>query len=115
MESINDPLHDGMHLTMVTVTNTGRRPVTITNVGIMYLRNLGAIFPDNTPRIPCELTEGKYIITLVNQEGLHFDEIRYFVAYDAVGREYRGEFAPRHRRIFWWFRRKFSHDNVKAI
>jgi hypothetical protein len=56
-------------VTRVTVTNAGRRPVTITNVGIMYLYDMGAIFPENTPRIPCELTEGKYITTLVNASG----------------------------------------------
>jgi len=37
METVNDPIHDGMLLTMVTVTNAGRRPVTVTNVGLMYL------------------------------------------------------------------------------
>ncbi len=113
METVNDPVHEGMHLTMVTVTNGGRRPVTITNVGLMYLYNRGAIFTDNIPHIPCELTEGKYVTTLVDQVGLRFDEIRYFVAYDAVGREYRSHFAPRHRRIYWWFRRKLSRENGK--
>jgi len=110
METVNDPVHDGMSLTMFKVTNTGRRPVTITNVGMMYLHNKGAIFTDTVPRIPCELTEGKFITTLVDQSALRFGEIRYFVAYDAVGREYRSGFAPRHRRVYWWFRRKFSKE-----
>jgi len=108
MQTVNDPIHDGMTLTIVKVTNSGRRPVTITNVGVMYLDDRGAIFTDNIPHIPSELTEGKYITTLADQKKLRFDEIRYFVAYDAVGREYRSHFAPRHRRIYWWFRRKLK-------
>ena len=108
METMNDPAHDGMTLTIVTVTNAGRRPVTITNVGLMYLGNDGAVFGDMVPRIPCELTEGKYVTSFVNQNDLRFDEVRYFVAYDAVGRKYSSNFASRHRRVYWWFRRKLD-------
>jgi hypothetical protein len=51
MQTVNDPVHEGMTLTMVKVTNSGRRPVTITNVGLMYLDDRTfPIFPANLPR-----------------------------------------------------------------
>jgi hypothetical protein len=108
METMNDPVHHGMKLTLVKTVNTGRRPVYITNVGMVYLDDRGAIFNDNTPRLPCELTEGKYVQTFFDQSKLNFDEVRYFVAYDAVGREFRTHFASRHRRVYWWFRRRLK-------
>lgn len=106
MKTIGDPLRDGMKLTMLTVTNTGRRPVTITNIGMMFLKNEGAILTDTNPRVPCELTEGKYVTALVNEKNLPFDEIRSFEAYDSSGRTFRRNFAPWHRRAVWFCRRK---------
>jgi hypothetical protein len=53
---VNDPVHEGMHLTMITVTNAGRRPVTVPNVGLMCVYHRGAIFTDSIPHIyPSEI------------------------------------------------------------
>jgi hypothetical protein len=106
METVGDPRYEGMTLTMITVSNTGRRPVTITNMGMMYLQNRGAVFPNSTPRIPCELTEGKYLTALINEKEMPFEKIRSFEAYDSAGRTFRKNFAPWRQRVFWYFRRK---------
>jgi hypothetical protein len=108
METVNDPLHDGICLTMVTVTNAGRRPVTITNIGLSYLQGKGAILADMVPRVPCELTEGKFITAFVDEEGLRFEEIRQFWACDAVGHKYKYQFTPWHKRAVWAVRRSFK-------
>ena len=108
-EIFGDPRRAGMIFTMVTVTNTGRRPVTITNVGMMYLQNRGAVFTDITPRVPpCELTEGQYLTVLIDEQLMPFDRIRSFEAYDSVGRTFRQNYAPWWRRLWWYFRRKFG-------
>jgi hypothetical protein len=108
METMGDPRRNGMTLTMVTVANTGRRPVTITNIGMMYLQSAGAVLPDTRPSIPCELTEGKYVTALVDENAMSFEKIRSFEAYDSAGRTFRKNFAPWHRRAFWYFRRRFG-------
>ena len=108
METMGDPQRDGMTLMLITVSNTGRRPVTITTLGMMYLQSRGAVFPDTQPRLPCELTEGKYVVAYVDESGLPFEKVRCFEAYDSVGRTFRVNYASWHRRAFWYFRRKFE-------
>lgn len=108
METMGDPRRDGMTLMLITVSNAGRRPVTITSMGMMYLQNRGAVFPDTSPPLPCELTEGKYAIAYVEEKGLPFEKVRCFHASDSLGRTFRINYAPWHRRAFWYFRRKFG-------
>ena len=58
MEMIGSPLFHGKTLTLVNVSNKGRRPVTITSVSAYRLHPAKAfIIPDTTPRIPCELAD----------------------------------------------------------
>src|SRR5579863_900311 len=85
MELLGDPRYRGMTLTMVTVVNVGRRPVTITNVGAFYLYPGKAfIITDCNPKIPCELTEGKRLMALADQSDINFAEIESWQAYDAI-------------------------------
>jgi hypothetical protein len=108
MQIFNDPTYAGMTLTLVCVVNTGRRKLTITTVGAMRSGDQAWIFGDATPPLPCILDEGSQIQVLVNQAGLDFNDIRWFEAYNAAGRRFRKVVAPWYRRVFWFFRRKFS-------
>src|SRR6266852_6176083 len=57
MESVGDPASAGITLTIITVANEGRRPVTIRGIGLMHLRqDKGGVFPHTNPSMPCELT-----------------------------------------------------------
>jgi hypothetical protein len=99
MGVFGDPDCEHMTFVMVHVANAGRRPVTITGVGAfcLYPAQCGA-FLDVMPRPPCELTEGQYLLTKINQEGLEFSTIEYWYATDALGRSHKLPFAPWYRR-----------------
>lgn len=105
MEIMGDPVRARMTFTIVRVVNTGRRPLTITNIGLKYLQGKGAIFVDTIPPLPHVLNEGQQMQAFVDQNSLRFDDIRSFEAYDAAEREFRINFAPWHRRAFWFGRR----------
>ena len=108
MEIIGDPARAGFVFTHLEIVNVGRRPVTIRNVTLTYLKGGGAIATDVLPRPPFELTEGKQADAFLDEGYLRFDEIRAFQAHDAVGRTYRAYFAKWYRRPYWWVRRLIS-------
>lgn len=88
----------------LSVLNKGRRPVTISKAYAGLLRETGGfIFPDSMIRGSHELTEGKRIDFLSEQEGIDFSDISYFEATDSVGNKYRLNHASWLRRFFWWF------------
>jgi hypothetical protein len=103
-----DPIRNNMTFTVLKISNVGRRPVTITHVGEMHLTNAGAFYYDVVPKIPCELTEGKYALASVDEKKIDHDKIRYFYVFDATGREYRLYRAGLFRRVAWWFRRNWA-------
>jgi hypothetical protein len=104
---MGDPRYTGTY-TIVDVINTGRRPFTLTNLGMMYLEARGAVFVHVTPNLPCLLTEGQKATALVDQHDLRFEEIRSFEAYDASGRTFRANVASWPRRSCWAIRRKLK-------
>ncbi len=106
MEIIGDPVRAGMTFTLVRVVNTGRRPLTITNIGLQYLQGKAAVFTDTLPPLPLVLNEGQQVQSFADQSSLRFDDIRSFEAHDAAGREFRVNFAPWHKRVLWFVRRK---------
>jgi hypothetical protein len=108
MKIFNDPSRDGTIFTEVIVINAGRRPFTLTNIGLLYLQNRASVFMDTTPRTPCELTEGKQAVALVPQDGIYFGNLRCFVAYDALGRQFRKNIAPWHKRMLWTARARLN-------
>lgn len=115
METFGDPAHEGMTLTIVTVTNEGRRPVTIRGIGLMQLRrDKGGVFPDTAPQMSCELTEGKFATAFVDQTQLPLlEDIAYFQAWDATGRTYRANIAAWPKQIYWRMRRRWSRRREK--
>ena len=62
MQIVGDPRYHGMTMTVLQVTNVGRRPLTIRTFGSIGLyphKSLVAV--DTQPQLPCEITEGKFI------------------------------------------------------
>ena len=108
MAIAGDPAAEGMTFTMVKVSNAGRRPVTITQIGELHLQNTGAFYGDIVPPVPCELTEGQYALAKVDEKIVNHDRIRCFYVWDATGRLYRQNHARLHRRIYWAVRRSWS-------
>lgn len=108
MEILGDPVRTGIVFTLLEIVNAGRRPVTITNVTLTYLKGGGAIATDVSPCPPFELTEGKQAQAFLDESALRFGEIRAFQAHDAVGRTYRANFARWYRRAYWFVRRSLS-------
>jgi hypothetical protein len=108
MEIMGDPMRANIVFTHLEIVNAGRRPVTITNVTLVYLKGGGAIATDVLPRPPFELTEGKQANAFLDESVLRFGEIRAFQAHDAVGRTYRANFARWYRRAYWFVRRLLS-------
>lgn len=84
MEMVGDPLYRGMTLTILTLTNVGKRPVTITTFGAIRLYpNKNFVAVDSRPPLPCEITEGKFIRSIWDQEGIDFSSIDYWAAWDS--------------------------------
>jgi hypothetical protein len=94
--------------TIVKVVNAGRRPVTITHIGEQHLTSTGAFLSDTNPTGPCQLTEGQHMIAKVNQRHIDFDNVRYFFAIDATGREHRLYLIGRFSRVSWAVRRYYN-------
>jgi hypothetical protein len=98
MQKMDNPRYEGKTVTIMTVANCGRRPVTITGTGFVQLHPFKAAFLfDNTPDLPCELTEGKYLMTLVD-ESVDTAEIEYWYAVTAANKYFKLRVAPWYKR-----------------
>jgi len=117
MQIMGDPRYSGKTLTIVTVTNSGRGPVTITTVGAIcrYPHNHFVVV-ECQPRLPHELTEGKHLIAILpHPVDIDFSTIESWEAMDAVGNRYRLHVASWYSRTM--SRRKWRKDwklNVAA-
>lgn len=98
MEMVGDPRYRDTTLTILAVTNIGRRPVTITSFGAIRLYpNPSLVAIDTHPQLPCEITEGRYITSIWPQADLDFSTVDYWAAWDSHGRVHRLKEAPRLR------------------
>ena len=116
MEIVGDPLYQGLTLTILTVTNMGKRPVTITTFGAIRLhphKNFVAI--DSRPKLPCEITEGKYITSFWDQEGIDFSTIDYSVASDSRGKSYKAQEASRFKHLKSVLQQKRASRKKKKV
>jgi hypothetical protein len=115
MEMIGDPRYANVTLTIVTVINAGRRPVTITGVSAYRLFPLKPfVFTDTRPALPYELTEGKQLLALGDLKTIDLTTIEHWEAYDALGNTYRLFVAPWHKRWISRWRRKRAWRNPSA-
>jgi hypothetical protein len=105
----------GETVTLVIVANAGRRPVTITNVGARSLfPKVGFVNLVCGPKVPVELTEGKQLLALADEELIDLTEVGAWEAHDAVGHAYRMNVAPWSTRMWShlrsnWAKRKRAH------
>lgn len=120
--AIDRPAYRGMRLAILSATNTGRRPVTITGFALHYLygkqQETDALLGDVHPPLPCEITEGRYVGAYVNQEGLDFAAIAYWYAWDSTGRHFRLNIAPWHKRLlseFQWRRSRRARARATPL
>ena len=90
MVIIGDPHYDGVTLAVLEITNMGRRPVTITSCGASRLcPGMPFVAANNLLLLPSEVTEGKYISTMMNQKSIDFTTIDYWKAQDSRGKIYK--------------------------
>lgn len=96
-----DPNEDQV---IIDVANKGRRPVTITTVGYVFLKKEGGVVLSDSIRLGSrELLEGKNTHYLINQSLIEdFSEIKSFEVYDAVGNAYKKYVTPFYKRFFYW-------------
>jgi hypothetical protein len=115
MEMVGDPRYDGMTLTILTVTNIGRRPVTITTFEAIRLHpNQNFVAIDSRPQLPSEITEGKFITSIWDQKDIDFSLIDYWAAWDSHGRVYKLQEASWFKHSKSVFRLKRSFRKKKA-
>ena len=100
------PMRKG--LTIVSVINTGRRPVTINTVGgwRLYPHN-PFVIPETHPDLPHELKEGQKLIAILPPSDLDLTTVQRWEASDAVGRTYKLNVAP-------WYTRLLSDRRWRA-
>lgn len=105
MNIINSPTYDPKEIyTCLTILNKGRRPVTISKTGYVYLTKIGgAILSDSMIYGSREVVEGKSTDYLIRQKDVKFNDINYFAAYDAIGNTYKKYYAPPLKRFWYWF------------
>ena len=113
MQILNDPRYINKSLTVMYVSNAGRRPVTITGVGAYRLcPHDPFILADTIPACPCEITEGKQLTAIADQQGLDLSAMESWEAYTATGKVFRQPVVPWYRR--WWNRRQLrKHYSTK--
>jgi hypothetical protein len=105
MKMHGDPRYAGKTLTLVSVVNAGRRPVTVRNIGAFNLCPEDAfVIMDTRPALPCELTEGKEVTAILDQQGVDLSVVESWEAYTVTGKTLRQAVVPWYRR--WWNRRQ---------
>ena len=78
---------------MVSVSNAGRRPVTITHVYFRHKHDKhSSLLTDSMLRGPKELKEGQSATYLAEEDGFDLPSIKAVYVSDATGREWKGKF-----------------------
>ena len=65
MAVAHDPRRAGKTFAILRVTNSGRRPLTVTGVYFYDLGNTGALLNDTSPALPHQLTEGQTLLAFL--------------------------------------------------
>jgi hypothetical protein len=87
-----NPIYKADSYICITVSNSGRRPVTITKVGMLYPRKSSAragLSSDSMMKGPREISEGQFLSDLIDEKDVGFPPEKYVAfAYDATGQVY---------------------------
>jgi hypothetical protein len=108
MSNMDDP----MVFVIVSAVNAGRRPVTIAGFSVKLLyreneRETAWYLPDVRPRLPHEIKEGGVVAAYLNQEGVDFNSIASWEAWDTAGRQFQlNEASWQKRWLSSWKRRR---------
>jgi hypothetical protein len=117
MQIIGDDRYKDEMLTIVTVTNLSRRPVTITTVGAKRLFPLKThyVFPDVKPQLPKELTDGKYVQVIIKSDGLDVENISTWEAYSSTDKVFSLAQAPWRKRVVsnWKSKRCLKQEAIE--
>lgn len=105
---VGDPRYRDRKLIQVTVTNIGRRPITVTGINVtrLYPCPTHYVLTDIQPPAPKQLTEGEYVMAFVPQADMVLSEIRSWNASTSIGRTFSCHQAP-------WYKRKLSDRQWK--
>jgi hypothetical protein len=107
MKMFGDPRYEDKLLTVVRVTNIGRRPVTILSISATQIAPLDSfVMIDTRPALPCELTEGKHLQAIGELVDIDVSKIECWEVKDAGGNSYRLPVASRWQRFLSRRRRK---------
>ena len=117
MEMLGEGLgpYVGKTIALVTVVNVGRRPLTISTIGLQYDDGVGAIFTDTRPLVPSEIREGQSIQALFDEAGVRFDRILWYEASDVSGTSFRLNIASPFKRFKWRIRRVMGRVPSPAL
>lgn len=118
MRIIHDPRYSGVTLTILQVTNVGHRPVTITSFGAIGLYpNLNSALADSQPQLPCEISEGQFIKSNMDQADIDLSTVDYWVARDSHGRVHKLQEASRfkHWKSTFQLRRSFRKKKAESM
>ena len=72
----------------ITVSNRGRRPITVSTIGLVAADNTKWLVWDSKRQGPREVAEGKAVDYLAADEGIALKRI---IAYDQTGRQWKGK------------------------
>lgn len=103
--------HHGITLVELQVINVGRRPVTVRSFGATGLYPHDCFVANETnPPLPCEITEGQCITSLVPQADIDFSTIDYWEVWDSQRRIYKLQEASwfKHWKSMRQLRRSFK-------
>jgi|SRR5579863_2326551 len=103
------PRYAGMRLTLITATNRGKRPVTIGGFSTTLVDSRHQyLLMDVRPILPCLLAESQSVTAFVDDAGRDHRHVESYYVWDSVGRKFRVNIVPWHRRLLSNFRRRFS-------
>jgi hypothetical protein len=101
-EMFGHPRYSGKTLTVITVTNEGRRPVTVNTIGATRpFPQSHILLLDSVPSLPHELTEGKNLMAILPESEMDLSTIESWYATNAVGKTYWLHIVP-------WYSRAMS-------
>ena len=109
MKPKGEAQYDGKDLVILTVTNVGRRPVTIkTIIAIGLYPHDNLLARDTRPQVPYELTEGRFIVSFWDQTFLDFSRIDRWEVWDSHDHLHQVPEASRFKHWKSVFQRKLA-------